>query len=701
MEYSESYFRKSANKKAMIVWSIIAVILTVAYVIEWRKGGRTTPYTIAFVIICWVPVILSFVFIKIKGWETKWCKETIAIGYGIFYAFVAFTGFSPLTFMYVFPVASMLLLYKDRALLIRISILNFLLVLARMIYDIVNTGLSAEDVTAYEMVFALVILIYVGYVLSINHLKQSDGAMLGSVQAHLDRVVMTVQQVKTASTSIVDGMTVVRELSDENKESAEMVVANMESLTGNNEVLLARTDSSMQMTDKINTQVQNVAGLIQEMVALMEQSVGKAKMSSEQLTDVVSSTNEMAQLSGEVEKILGEFKEEFDMVKEETGTIAKITNQTNLLALNASIEAARAGEAGKGFAVVADEIRNLSDGTRTSSSSIMDALAHLEETSDKMTESITKTLELIQTTLEKILTVNESVQSITEDTIKLGDNVQVIDSAMGEVEESNKNMVENMNQVNEIVETMTNNIAIADDTTRVMRSKYAETSSNVLTIEKVVSQLIEELGEGGFMGVDDLKNGMYITVINLEPDDKDNEYKGTIDAVEKDGNIIVSELKNTSHSLECAKSQKYEIQVVVDNGVYGWNDVKIVRMKDESYKLTVHSNPKVLNRRKYKRMPLSNKCLIKLATLKDSLSGRMINISANGFAIETTAIEIAETKGRRISITIDDFPLLEGKEIDGHIIRITNNSGRYIVGCRMLDDDKDIYQFVENNYRGN
>lgn len=87
-------------------------------------------------------------------------------------------------------------------------------------------------------------------------------------------------------------------------------------------------------------------------------------------------------------------------------------------------------------------------------------------------------------------------------------------------------------------------------------------------------------------------------------------------------------------------------------------------------------------------------------TLKTSFKGRMVNLSANGFAIETTSDEIRNTKGTLISIVIDNFPLMEGKTIDGHVIRITNNSGRYIVGCRMLEDNRDIYDFVERNYSG-
>ena len=699
MEYDELYFRRSANKKVMIVWMLIATILTIAYFIECATGKRTFEYTVIFVIVCWVPAILAFAFIKIKGWETTLCKETVAVGYGLFYAFVALTGESQLTCMYVFPVAGMLMLYKDKKLLIRVSAFNFVLIVVRLIKDIMTTGLTKQDVTEYEIVFALVVLIYLGYILSISHITQSEKALLGSVQANLDRVVRTVEDVKGASTAIVDGMTVIRELSDENKEGADNVVSNMEQLTANNNTLQDRTDSSMQMTDKINTQVENVAGLIQEMVVLMEQSVANAKTSSAQLADVVSSTNEMATLSGEVEQILKDFKNEFESVKQETGTIEQITSQTNLLALNASIEAARAGEAGKGFAVVADEIRNLSEGTKSSSTSIMSALEHLEQTSEKMTESITKTLVLIQKTLENVLIVNESVNSITEDSIKLGDNIQVVDSAMREVEQSNKNLVENMQQVSEVMGEITHNINVADDTTKVMRSKYEETSTNVISIEGVVGLLIEKLGAGGFMGVKDLKPGMHISVV-VEGDTTDTEYKGTIAAVDQEGRFTVSKLASERKAFTYSKTDKYNVRIVVDNGIYCWSDTKIVESMDGTYIVSISGNPTVLNRRKYRRMPLNNSCEIKLKTSDKVLKGKMVNISANGYAFATYSLDIANAKNSLISIEIDGFELVKGKKLDGTIIRITNNNGEYIVGCRMLDDHRDIYEFVEKNYSG-
>ena len=60
----------------------------------------------------------------------------------------------------------------------------------------------------------------------------------------------------------------------------------------------------------------------------------------------------------------------------------------------------------------------------------MEALSHLEATSDEMLQSITETVELIQLNIEKVSTVNKSVSDITSDATSLGDNIKVVDSAV-------------------------------------------------------------------------------------------------------------------------------------------------------------------------------------------------------------------------------------------------------------------------------
>ena len=546
--------------------------------------------------------------------------------------------------------------------------------------------------------FGCVILVYLSYTWAIKHLAESDGAMLDAVKGNLDRVVHSIEKVKVASNSIVDGMNVVRELSDENQEGATDVVRNMESLISNNEVLNERTQSSILATDKISEQVENVAALIKEMVQLMEQSVENAKTSSGQLSEVVQCTNAMANLSKEVEENLKEFSTEFTMVKEETGTIEEINSQTNLLALNASIEAARAGEAGKGFAVVAEEIRKLSEETQVSSGSIRSALQKLEQTSDRMTKSITETLQLVATNLENVMIVDKSVNSITTDSIQLGENIRIVNDAMGEVEDSNQNMVDNMNQVNEVVELMTQNISVADETVKVMRSKYDETSSNIILIEGTVGTLIEDLGSGGFMGKEDLKAGMYLSVYEEGAMPK-KEYKGIISNVDEKGALQVDSLKCEGEELSYDRKQKYTVQIIVDNNVYGWDDTEVV-YRDSKYSIAVNGNPKVVNRRKYPRMPLKAACEIRLSGSDHVCEGQMLNISANGYAIQTQDKAILDTKDTMITVHTKGFTFLEDMPLRGYVIRITDNEGTYIVGCRMLEDNKAIYDYVNQNYHG-
>lgn len=571
-------------------------------------------------------------------------------------------------------------------------------VVVTFIKDWLTTGFTHDDIVSYEIMFGCVILVYLSYTWAIKHLAESDGAMLDAVKGNLERVVHSIEKVKVASNSIVDGMNVVRELSDENQEGATDVVRNMESLISNNEVLNERTQSSILATDKISEQVENVAALIKEMVQLMEQSVENAKTSSGQLSEVVQCTNAMANLSKEVEENLKEFSTEFTMVKEETGTIEEINSQTNLLALNASIEAARAGEAGKGFAVVAEEIRKLSEETQVSSGSIRSALQKLEQTSDRMTKSITETLQLVATNLENVMIVDKSVNSITTDSIQLGENIRIVNDAMGEVEDSNQNMVDNMNQVNEVVELMTQNISVADETVKVMRSKYDETSSNIILIEGTVGTLIEDLGSGGFMGKEDLKAGMYLSVYEEGAMPK-KEYKGIISNVDEKGTLQVDSLKCEGEELSYDRKQKYTVQIIVDNNVYGWDDTEVV-YRDSKYSIAVNGNPKVVNRRKYPRMPLKAACEIRLSGSDHVCEGQMLNISANGYAIQTQDKAILDTKDTLITVHTKGFTFLEDMPLRGHVIRITDNEGTYIVGCRMLEDNKAIYDYVNQNYHG-
>lgn len=693
MNYDEKLFKAKANQKARRIWLIFALLLTANYGSDVSNGLYPTSNYLIFVLLCWIPFFVGDIFLKIKGKDTDLYRHDLVIGYGIFYTFLIFTTDSPIAFTYILPVTSLLVLYKNRKFMINCGIINLLSILASAIYHALVLGqTSASDMKNYQLQIACIILCYICYVMSIRHLVESDGALTESIKSELKRVVTTVEQVKSASNTIMDGITVVREIATENKHGSDVVVHGMNELTEHNEKLFDQTASSKDMTTDISAQVQHVAAMINEMVALSAESGKHAQTSSGDLDSLVTTTGTMAQLSNQVEQVLTDFKNEFETVKEQTSTIEEINDQTNLLALNASIEAARAGDAGKGFAVVAEQIRKLSAETQSSSSQIQEALSRLDETSAKMTTSIEQTLELIQLTLEKVTQTGANVNKINDDASQLGEHIQVIDSAMKEVESSNLQLVDNMEHVSHIVETMTKCIANSDEISRRMLGKYSESATNINNIEDVIAELMCELGIGGFMGLEDMQPGMKIK-LTLSNDDNVKEYHGELISQTDSGLLLnIPSLSRLEGSNEC------NIQVTVGNVLYSWGRANIENSNEKSentYFVKINTRPTIQNRRKYPRMDMNNTCTITMTETGQKYNGRLDNISANGFALITHDAAFMDNKGKELSITIDNFALPNHSSLHGRIIRCSNDNGTYLVGCQMPEDNLDIKDYVE------
>ena len=693
MTYDENVFKEKANRKARKIWIVFAVLLSANYGSDASGGLYPTTSYLIFLALCWLPLIFGEVLLHVKGWATELYRYDLVIGYGIFYTFVICTTASPIAFTYILPVTSLLVLYKNRKFMIGCGIANALIIVGAAVYRYMLGFNSASDMKNYQLQLSCIILCYICYVMSIRHLNESDGAMTDSIRADLHRVVTTVEQVKSSSNIILDGITVVRELASENKHGSDIVMLGMNELTDNNNMLQDRTTSSTQMTSDIRAQVENVVALIGEMITLVEKTQSHSGVSAEDLKSLVNTAATMSQLSTELENVLENFRQEFEMVKQETGTIEKITNQTNLLALNASIEAARAGEAGRGFAVVADQIRTLSTETHASSDQIRDALSRLDATSAKMTSSIEETLQLIQITLEKVTQTGDNVNQIASDSVQLGNHIQVVDNAIKEVESSNTQLVSNMEQVSNIVDTITTCITHSSRTSERMLSKYQETADNINTIEDVMENMMCDLGIGGFMGIEDIKPGMKIDLQLVGQEDV--QYLGELIEQLPEGLLVSCQKKLTVNGAASCM-----LQVTAGNILYCWDKAAISpapESGEHAFKITITTRPRINNRRKYPRMDLNNTCTIKFKNSDTEYAATMENISANGFAFLATDKIFSQSKNAEVIITIHDFALPNHNVLEGRIIRCSDDNGLYIVGCQMPEDNFYILEYVENN----
>ena len=642
MTYDENVFKEKANRKARKIWIVFAVLLSANYGSDASGGLYPTTSYLIFLALCWLPLIFGEVLLRVKGWATELYRYDLVIGYGIFYTFVICTTASPIAFTYILPVTSLLVLYKNRKFMINCGIVNSLIIVGAAVYRYMLGFNSASDMKNYQLQLSCIILCYICYVMSIRHLNESDGAMTDSIKADLHRVVTTVEQVKTSSNTILDGITVVRELASENKHGSDMVMLGMNELTDNNHMLQDRTTSSTQMTSDIRAQVENVVALISEMVSLVGKTESHSSVSAKDLQSLVSTATTMSELSTELENVLQNFQQEFGMVKQETGTIEKITNQTNLLALNASIE---------------------------------------------------ETLKLIQVTLEKVTHTGENVNQIASDSAQLGRHIQVVDNAIKEVESSNTQLVSNMEQVSNIVETITGCIAHSSQTSERMLSKYEETASNINTIEDVMENMMCDLGIGGFMGIEDIQPGMKIDL--KVAGQGDTEYLGELIEQIPEGLLV-----SCQKELALTDTASCTLQITAGNILYCWDKAVISPAPEKgahAFKIIINTRPRINNRRKYPRMDLNNACTIKFKNSDTEYAATMDNISANGFAFLATDNIFTQSKNASITVTIHDFALPDHNVLEGRIIRCSDDNGLFIVGCQMPEDNFYILEYVEKN----
>lgn len=680
-------FEQHADKQVGAIYLLMSLFLTVAYTLEVIEGSQPPGFLIAFVTADWGAFILSLIAKKLTHGKGNLHRWVLCIGYSLFYILILSSLKNPLIFVYIIPIMTIMALYQNFKLLLLIMAANIIGVVSFMINTSKRGLVDDNMIDSFKIVFAASIMINLAVYLLIRYLIKLNEHNVAAVTENLERVKETVSKVKEVSTTVVDGVNAVKEYADENRAGATSVVNDMSTIAEQTNVLTDRTFSSLEMTKEISNQVTQVSNLVEKTVALAQQSVEHASTSNEQLQDVMVSAREMKELASKVETILTDFKEEFGKVKTETGTINTISSQTNLLALNASIESARAGEAGRGFSVVADEIRNLSDGTKQSSASIMNALEILGVTSDNMTVSVERIIELIAKTAEKIETVYESVAAISSDSVVLGTNVNDINQAVGEVEASNLQLVENMNSVNDIMESIVVKIVETADSSEEIRSKNEETSAHVISIEHTVNKLIEELGATGLMNVSDIQEDM---VVSLKSAGDNIVYKGTVSNVNQ--NVITVVFEN---AIPASFTKSCDISVVVNNTTYHWENAAILQAQKNTVSVLADGQPTVANRRKYPRLSLVNPCEITLKS-GESSTGNMTNLSANGLAFTTKDNGIK--MGELLKVRINHFVVQE--PLSAVAIRkavLANGIIQY--SCRMLDDNMEIAEYVESKLK--
>lgn len=207
-------------------------------------------------------------------------------------------------------------------------------------------------------------------------------------------------------------------------------------------------DITSNMLIEINKTNEELEGNITNLQKLLEkfQSISFASEKSKKSVDC---------LFGEIGEIYGAVE-----------LIEKIQKQTNLLSINASIEASRIGEAGVGFKVVAEGIKNLALESSNYIEIIKKQIGQVEGNAKTTVDVIGETRHFVEEGMagigtledffnfvkEKLFTTNSRIKELNQKMNQLETKEKTVNKEIFHIEESNKEIIENISSVNARIE---------------------------------------------------------------------------------------------------------------------------------------------------------------------------------------------------------------------------------------------------------
>lgn len=456
-EVIDNVSRKRVNRLVLLQSYIYDLFVIITSLVEYKKGIIALPNLIAIV----APIVIFAVTITTiyyKSSNTNLFRKVSEALYFITYAAILFNSNNLYSFVLVFPVLTIYLLYFDlRAIAITTSGIigiNIAYVCFRIFY---LKSINPENINVYMwqlfVVFSYCMVLFLTTKLS----NKFNGDKLESIEEEKRRQQEIHKDILKVASILGKNSKEVYDIVNETAAATETVNSAV------SEIAKGASDSAVSIQDQaaLTNTIQKLIEETSKLSKNMENISSKTTETVGRGISIVEDLNKQSSIVKEnndnVYKVINSLNQKSETIAEIIDTIRAISGQTNLLSLNASIESARAGEAGRGFAVVAEEIRKLAEQSKVSADHIANIINDLRDDAENslqavitLQEASEKQNDLIDSTRDAFNDVNKKMRAVDS-------NVDRVAIKISDILETNNNIIRQLNELSALSEeTMTN-----------------------------------------------------------------------------------------------------------------------------------------------------------------------------------------------------------------------------------------------------
>ncbi len=442
------------NKKAVIGFALVNVIIAIAYFLEVIKGARSVQDYSIVAMLALLPTIVSIVVNKINPVSYR-IKYISTYTFCIMYAYIMFTTNKYIAFCYVLLVFTLATIYADIKLSAVCSVIALLINIGAVAKLALTTGLTDVQITEWEIIIACVLLAGIFAILATTTTDAVNKRRMTAIQKEKEQASHMLDTIMTVSQSLIENIDKVAAEMEQVSLSVNATKASMDDVaTGSSETSTA-----------IQIQQEHTAEIERQILAVKDASLditNNVTASAEMLAEGQATMNNLMEQVAITETVSKQVASEMEQLKTYTGNMQNIMElinsvaaQTGLLALNASIEAARAGEAGRGFAVVATEISNLSSQTSTATDDINNIIENISASLNQVVGSVTQLLEGNSVQNQQVVATAEQLDKIQEATTNVYNNAQGMNDLVSTVAEANEVIVDSISNISAVTEELT------------------------------------------------------------------------------------------------------------------------------------------------------------------------------------------------------------------------------------------------------